>query len=71
MSYEITYENLGRCKASGKAEVKTLSFASLNRIFKPYYGSTLSFEVNEETGEGLIRFGWYTQPFKFRKVIKL
>lgn len=66
--YEITYENLGRMKATGKAIIKRLSFAALNRVFKPYFGSTLEFSVNEETGDGVIYFGWYSQPFKIRKI---
>lgn len=66
--YEITYENIGRMKATGKAIIKRLSFAALNRVFKPYFGSTLEFSVNEETGEGVIYFGWHSQPFRIRKI---
>ncbi len=67
MSYEIIYENLGHMKASGKTTIKSLSFSELNRVFKPYFGSTLEFSVNEEIGEGVIYFGFYSQPFKIRK----
>ena len=65
--YEITYENIGRMKATGKAIIKRFSFAALNRVFKPYFGSTLEFSVNKETGEGVIYFGWHSQPFRIRK----
>lgn len=66
--YEITYENIGRMNATGKAIIKRLSFAALNRVFEPYFGSTLEFSVNEETSEGVIYFGWHSQPFRIRKI---
>lgn len=69
MSYELTYENLGRGKATGKAIVKELTYKELNRVFKPFYGSTLSFQIEEEQGEGMILFGWYIQYFKIREVV--
>jgi hypothetical protein len=66
--YEIIYENIGRMKVTGKVIIKRFSFAALNRVFKPYFGSTLEFSVNEETGEGVIYFGWHSQPFRIRKI---
>ena len=67
MSYEITYENLGRGTATGTAIIKELNFKELNGLFKKFYRSELEFMINEETGEGLIIWGWYSQPFKFKK----
>jgi|GEM_PF-604776 len=67
MSYEITYENLGKMKASGKAIINKINHKNLNRIFSQFYGSTLSFQVDEDAGEGIIFFGWYLAYFKIRK----
>ncbi len=68
MAYEIIFTDLGRRKVSGKAIIKELNYPCLNKIFKNFYGSTLDFTVNDKTGEGTINFGWYSQPFKFRKI---
>lgn len=68
MSYELSFENLGRSKASGTAVIKDLTYEELNRVFKKYYMSELGFITDEETGEGKICFGFYSNDFKFRKI---
>lgn len=68
MSYELIFKDLGRSKASGTAVIKDLTYKELNRVFKKYYMSELEFMTNEETGEGKICFGFYSNDFKFRKI---
>lgn len=68
MSYEITYENLGRGKASGKAIIKELNYKELNGLFKKFYRSELEFITDEAAGKGTIYFGWHAQDFKIRKI---
>lgn len=68
MSYEITYENLGRGKASGKTIIKELNYKELNGLFKKFYRSELDFITDENTGKGKIYFGWCSQPFMFKKL---
>ena len=68
MSHEITYENLGRGKASGKAIIKELNYKELNGLFKKFYRSELDFITDENTGKGEIHFGWCSQPFMFKKL---
>ncbi len=68
MSYEITYENLGRGKASGKSIIKELNYKELNGLFKKFYRSELEFITDEAAGKGTIYFGWHAQDFKIRKI---
>ena len=68
MSYEITYENLGRGKACGKAIIKELNYKELNGLFKKFYRSELEFITDEAAGKGTIYFGWHAQDFKIRKI---
>lgn len=68
MSYELTFKNLGRSKASGTIIIKDLTYKELNRVFKKYYMSELEFMTNEETGEGKIYFGFCSNDFNFRKI---
>lgn len=68
MSYELSFEDLGRSKASGTTVIKDLTYEELNRVFKKYYMSELEFMTNKETGEGKIYFGFYSNDFKFRKI---
>lgn len=68
MSYELTYKNLGRRKASGTAIVKELNYKELNRVFSPFYRSELEFQTDEDSGEGIIMFGWYFQYFTIKKL---
>ena len=68
MSYELSFEDLGRSKASGTAIIKDLTYEELNQVFKKYYMSELEFMANEETGEGKRCFGFYNNDFKFRKI---
>lgn len=68
MSYELTFERLGRGKASGKVVVKELNYKELNRVFSKFYRSELEFITDEAAGKGTICFGWHTQDFKIRKI---
>lgn len=68
MSYELTYKDLGRGKASGSAIVKELNYKELNRVFSPFYRSELEFKTDEDNGEGIIMFGWHSQNFTIKKL---
>ena len=68
MSYELSFEDLGRSKASGTAVIKDLTYEELNRVLKKYYMSELEFMTNEETGEGKIYFDFCSNEFNFRKI---
>ena len=59
---------LANIPASGTAIIKDLTYEELNRVFKKYHMSELEFMTNEETGEGKIYFGFYSNDFKFRKI---